>query len=116
MVKIIKITGIITLILLIILVLTTFIIVKTGALDNFLKNKIESELSIFLNRDVKIQNIEGGIFNHIVLNNVKITSEKGLKNETTIIIDKIIMNFSVKDIIFDRNKVINDLRNIQIKL
>jgi hypothetical protein len=116
MVRIIKITGITALILLIISAITVYIFIKTGAVEEYIKYKIEIKLSEFMNRDVQIQNIEGGLFNNIVLNKVRITSKKGAKDENTMIIEKIIMNFSVKDFIFSKGQVLFNLKDIQIKL
>ncbi|MFH1824673.1 MAG: translocation/assembly module TamB domain-containing protein [Candidatus Firestonebacteria bacterium] len=98
-----------------ILFLSIFILAKTGVLVKSFKNIIQSELSKALNREVTIESIEGGIFNNITLNKVRIASKKELKDGTIIVIEKLTINYSLKDIIFNKKSIIESIKSIQIK-
>lgn len=112
--KIRKILVVLSFVLLL-LFLSIFILAKTGILVKGFKNIIQSELSKVLDREVTIESIEGGIFNNITLNNVRIASKKDLKDGTIIVIEKLTVNYSFKDIILNKKNIIESIKSIQIK-
>ncbi|OGF48117.1 MAG: hypothetical protein A2231_09120 [Candidatus Firestonebacteria bacterium RIFOXYA2_FULL_40_8] len=104
----------ITLGILLLLGLTAFILAKTGVFVKQFKNIIEVELTKALNREVTIEKIEGGIFDSIDLINVRIASNKEIKDGVLIVIDKVSVKYSFSDIIFNKKQVIESLKGIEI--
>lgn len=97
------------------LFITAFILAKTGVFVKQFKNIIQAELSKALNREVTIESIEGGVFDSITLNNVRIASNKEIKDGMLIVIEKVTINYSFKDIIFNKKEIIDSLKSIHIK-
>ncbi|MEI7905301.1 MAG: hypothetical protein WCI43_07805, partial [Candidatus Firestonebacteria bacterium] len=109
--KILKWAGISTASLFLILA----VLAKTGVLVSQFKNLVQAELSKTLNREVTIKSIEGGIFNSITLNKVTIAAKKEIKDGTIIVIDQVTVNYSLKDVIFNRKQVLDTIKNIEIR-
>ena len=104
----------ITLGIILLLGITAFILAKTGVFVRQFKNIIEVELTKALNREVTIEKIEGGIFDSIDLVNVRIAEKKEIKDGVLIVIDKVSVKYSFRDIIFNKKQVIESLKGIEL--
>lgn len=92
---------------------TAFTLAKTGFFVKQFKSIIEAELTKALNREVTIERIEGGIFDSIDLVNVRIASNKEVKDGLLVVIDKISIKYNFKDIVFNKKKVLESLKGIE---
>lgn len=72
-------------------------------MQNIIKERCEEELSIFLNVDVSIGNLEITPFNRIKLNDVSLSKE----NDTMLKVEEIGAGISIFDLLFDGKIIVN---------
>ena len=100
--------------IIILLGIIAFTLAKTGVFVKQFKNIIEIELTKALNREVTIEKIEGGVFDSIELINVRISAKKEIKDGNIIVIEKVSVKYSFKDIIFNKKQIIESLKGIEL--
>lgn len=104
----------ISLSIILLLGITAFILAKTGVFVKQFKNIIEIELTKALNREVTIEKIEGGVFDSIDLINVRVAAKKENNDGNIIVIEKVSVKYSLKDIIFNKKEIIDSLKGIEL--
>jgi len=100
--------------IIVLLGITAFILAKTGVFVKQFKNIIEIELTKALNREVTIEKIEGGVFDSIELINVRIAAKKEIKDGNLIVIEKVSVKYSFKDIILNKKQIIDSLKGVEL--
>ncbi|NTV53369.1 MAG: hypothetical protein HGA76_10215, partial [Candidatus Firestonebacteria bacterium] len=86
----------------------------SGLVANRFKPDIERELSKALNRPVTMERLEGGVFDRVVLRHVVIGAPANDPDSLSITIDRVVVRYSLWDILVKKKALAEGLREIQL--
>jgi len=91
-----------------------WIVSTSGLVANHLKPRLEVELAQALNRTVAIGRLEGLLFNRLILKNVTISSPAKDSETLDITIDRVVVQYSLWDILVRKRSPADSLHQIQL--
>lgn len=87
---------------------------SSGLVANRFKPQLERELSTALNRSVTIDRIEGGLFDRVVLRNMRISNRTAGTESLDITIQRVVVQYSLWDILVRKRPLAESLYQIQL--
>ncbi len=87
---------------------------SSGVVANRFKPQLERELSTALNRQVTIGRIEGGVFDRVVLRNMRIGARPAGTETIDITIQRVVVQYSLWDILVRKRPLAESLHQIQL--
>ncbi|MEW6516068.1 MAG: translocation/assembly module TamB domain-containing protein [candidate division FCPU426 bacterium] len=91
-----------------------WLVSSSGVVANRFKPQLERELSTALNREVTIGRIEGGLFDRVVLRNMRISAHTTAPDSIDITIQRVVVQYSLWDILVRKRPLAESLHQIQL--
>jgi len=91
-----------------------WLVSSSGLVANRFKPQLEVELSKALNRQVTIGRLEGGLFDRVVLKDVKISTRATSAESLDITIERVVVQYSLWDILVRKRPLAESLHQIQL--
>jgi len=90
-----------------------WLVSRSGMIANRFKPQVEAELSKALNRAVTVDRVEGGIFDRVILRDVRISARPRRPQSVDITIERVVVQYSLWDILVRKKPLADSLHQIE---